>query len=249
MYFLRQILTPFATALSLILLRFFCYSGDRGENSPQCLHLVSSCWDFGSSSTNEFVNLAAACATKTMLSFQCQQCGGCSPTLTLLPGRPTTQMLLLATTPLSSWPFGASQMGYGNDCHSYPNSELSNNSWSILGSHYCLSRDKSLFCFPENFPWASGWKQGMVYRKPNLASRVEDSLGSHWLSLRAAVFSSEHPGERQRQPRTSCVWWRASLWICAPTGIISVTCFCYCPVERTPTVCYPPHRKRFCNFV
>lgn len=74
--------------------------------------------------------------------------------------------------PLSSWPFGASQVGYGNDCHSYPNSELSNNSWPILGSHYCLSRDKSLFCFSENFPWASGWQQGAVYRKPNLASRV-----------------------------------------------------------------------------
>lgn len=128
------------------------------------------------------MTVTAACATGTVLSFQCQQCGGCSPTLTLLPGRPTTQMPLLATTPLSSRPFGASQVGYGNDCHSYPNPELSNNSWSTSGSHYCLSRDKSLFCFSENFPWASGWQQGAVYRKPNLASRPGDSLGSHWLS-------------------------------------------------------------------
>lgn len=95
--------------------------------------------------------MSAACATGTVLSFQCQQCGGCSPTLTLLPGRPTTQMLLLATTPLSSWPFGASQVDHGNVCHSYPKSELSNNSWPTLGSHCCLSRDKSLFCFSENF--------------------------------------------------------------------------------------------------
>lgn len=174
----------------------FCCCGDRGENSPQRLHLTLSRWDFGSSNTNEFVTVAAACATGAVLSFQCQQRGGCSPTLTLLPGRPTTQMLLLATTPLSSWPFGASQVGYGNDCHSYPNPELSNNSWPILGSYYCLSRDKSLFCFSENFPWASGWQQGVVYGKPNLASRVEDSLGSHWLSSRAVVVSSEQPVER-----------------------------------------------------
>lgn len=60
-------------------------------------------------------------------------------------------MLLLATTPLSSWPFGASQVDHGNVCHSYPKSELSNNSWPTLGSHCCLSRDKSLFCFSENF--------------------------------------------------------------------------------------------------
>lgn len=137
-------------------------------------------------------------------------------------------------------------MGYGNDCHSYPNSELSNNSWPILGSHYCLSKDKSLFCFSENFPWASGWQQGAVYRKLNLASRVEDSLGSHWFSLRAAVVSSEHPVERQRQPRTSWVWWRPSLWIFPPIGIISATRFCYCPVEWGPVVGYPPHRRRFC---
>lgn len=230
--------------MSVMLLRIFP-TVETEVKIHLSVYILFHLWDFGSSGTNELVPVTAACATGTVLSFQCQQCGGCSPTLTLLPGRPTTQMLLLATTPLSSWSFGASQVGYGNDCHSYPNSELSNNSWPILGSHYCLPRDKSLFCFPENFPWASGWQQGAVYRKPNLASRVEDSLGSHWLSSRAAVVSSEHPMERQRQPRTSCVWWRASLWIFPPTEIISATSFCFCPVERGPAVGYPPNRRRF----
>lgn len=52
--------------------------------------------------------------------------------------------------------------------------------------------------------------------------------------------------ERQRQPRTSCVWWRASLWIFPPTGSISATSFCFCPVVWGPAVGYPPHRRRFC---
>lgn len=35
---------------------------------------------------------------------------------------------------LSSWSFGASQVGYGNDCSSYPRSEPSTNSCPVLGS-------------------------------------------------------------------------------------------------------------------
>lgn len=48
---------------------------------------------------------------------------------------------------------------------------------------------------PERFARASGWQQGAVHRKPDLARGAEEGLGSRRLSQGAAVVSSEHPVE------------------------------------------------------
>ena len=92
--------------LSVMLVRIFATMGTEVKIQPWHLHLTLSCCGFGSSSANEFVTIAAGSGTGTVLSFHCHWQGGCSLTLTLLPGRLTMQTLLLVTPHLLPGPLG-----------------------------------------------------------------------------------------------------------------------------------------------